>query len=101
MSDEELKAFVFGWCDGKVYTNLHVKSARDVTLTLVFMPFAFWEKPDLTDVGLVWEWLSAAGPRAINGHPMFMTCRLMHTADWERARAAIERELKRREEVVV
>jgi hypothetical protein len=99
MSDEELKQFVLGWCDGRIYTNRHINSARVVPL--VFMPLSFWKKPDLTDVGLVWEWLSAAGPRAINGHPTFMSCRLMHADDWERARVAVERELKRREEVVV
>jgi hypothetical protein len=99
MSEEDLKQFVLGCCDGKVYTNRHINSARVVPL--VFMPLAFWKKPDLEDVGLIWEWLSEMGPRAINGHPTFMSCRLMHTDDWERARVAIERELERRENIEV
>jgi hypothetical protein len=99
MSDKELKQFVLGCCDGKVYTNRHINSPDVVPL--VFMSLAFWNKPDFEDVGLIWEWLSEAGPRAVNGHPTFMSCRLMHAADWERARVAIERELKRREEIEV
>lgn len=50
-------------------------------------------------LGLFWEWMSAAGPRSVNGYPIFFSCRIMHTEDWERARRAIIREQERRESI--
>lgn len=51
------------------------------------------------DLGIIWEYLGEAAPRAINGCPMFFSCHLMHREDWERARAAINREFERRESI--
>ena len=54
------------------------------------------------NLGIVYEYYSeAVGSRSINGFPFFGSCRLMHKADWERAREAINRELKRREEIEI
>jgi hypothetical protein len=46
-------------------------------------------------LGCVWEDVSKAGPRAINGYPAFMSCRLMNKDDFARAATAINRELER------
>ena len=51
----------------------------------------------LKDLGCIYEHMSKAGPRGINGYPMFMSCHLMHKEDWERALKAILREQKRQE----
>lgn len=51
------------------------------------------------DIGVVWEWLSKAGPRSINGYPIFFSCRLMHREDWEKARRAAQKEMDRRKEL--
>jgi len=98
LSDDDLKEFVLGFCDGKIFTNRHVRQAE--TVPLVFMPIAL-SNEDFTDIALVWEWLDAAGPRSINGYPTFISCRLMHEDDWERAWKAIKIERKRRDEIVV
>ena len=100
MSDEDLKRFVLGCCDGAVFTNRHVKDAK--LIPLIFVPLAFSTDRDcLDDVGLLWEWRSEAWSRRINGYPQFGSVRLMHRDDWERARVAIERELKRRDNITV
>jgi hypothetical protein len=57
--------------------------------------FMEWAK----NLGCVWENLSAAGPRSINGCPIFFSMRMMHREDWERARGAIEREHARRKNI--
>lgn len=48
------------------------------------------------DLGVVYEDMSAAGPRAINGYPMFMSLRLMHREDWKLAFDAYKKEVARR-----
>ena len=100
MSNEDLKRFVLGCCDGHVFTNQHVKDPKLVPL--IFIPLKFSTDFDyLKDVGLMWEWYSEAWPRRINGYPQFGSVRLMHRDDWEPARVAIERELKRRDNITV
>ena len=53
---------------------------------------ALWAR----DLGVVYEHMSAAGPRAINGYPMFMSLRLMHREDWKLAFDAYKKEVARR-----
>ena len=48
------------------------------------------------DLGVVYERLSQAGPRAINGYPMFMSLRLLHREDWKLAYDAYRKEVERR-----
>ena len=40
-----------------------------------------------------------AGPRGINGFPMFFSLSVLHKEDWERVKAAILREQEREVEV--
>jgi len=52
-------------------------------------------------LGCIWEDIGEAGPRAINGYPMFMSMSMMNKDDFERARKAIERELVHQQEIEV
>jgi len=49
------------------------------------------------NVGIIWEDASQAGPRSINGYPIFFSMKLMSKSDWDRAKTAILKESKRRE----
>lgn len=49
------------------------------------------------NLGIVWEDYSEAGPRSVNGCPIFFSMNLMSKADWKRACKAIDKEQKRRE----
>jgi hypothetical protein len=51
------------------------------------------------DLGILWEWMHKAGPRSVNGYPIFFSLRIMHREDWNRALKAIIREEKRRESI--
>ena len=55
----------------------------------------------LKQIGCIYEFVDKAGPRSINGYPIFFSFRMIHTDDWARAAAAIEREEKRREKIEV
>lgn len=99
MEDDDLKKFVRDYVEGRIFTSADLKSAEDAKL--VFMPVLFmkWEdipKEVVNEIGIFWEYLSEAGPRAVNGNPMFMSMRIMWKEDWKRARPAIGRLLEQR-----
>jgi len=55
----------------------------------------------LANIGILYEYMSQAGPRSINGCPMFFSVRYMHREDWCRARGAIQREEERRQNITL
>lgn len=104
MSDEDLKRFVLGYCDSQIFTLHDMRTDDPRLLRCIFMPLAFGnlsEHYEVEQLGTIWEWMKNAGPRAMNGYPTFMSVRVMHRDDWERARKAIVREFKRRDDLVV
>jgi len=97
MTDDELRAFVLGVCDGRIFTSSDVPG---YLLGSVFMPivlgaFAGWSEDDVQQVGLLWEYLHEAGPLSVNGMPTFFSCRVMHCDDLDRALVAIDAEHER------
>ena len=108
MTDEQMKEFVLDYCSGNVFTSADVMaqdSSGDM-LGMVFMILGMGalsqlSEDEINDIGIIWEHMSKAGPRAVNGMPMFMSFHIMGKEDWERARTAINKELKRREEIEV
>lgn len=55
----------------------------------------------LQNLGVIYEHLSAAGPRSVNGQPIFFSFHILNQSDWKRAHAAIVRELSRREDMEI
>lgn len=53
----------------------------------------------LSQIGIIYEYMHAAGNVGINGQPVFMSLRVLHAKDWEIARKAILKEQKRREKM--
>ncbi len=53
------------------------------------------------NLGVIYEEISKAGPRSINGQPIFWSLRIINRSDWKRAHAAITRELSRREDMEI
>jgi hypothetical protein len=50
----------------------------------------------LSDLGVIYEEIRLAGPRGINGYPIFTSMRLLSRSDWDRARPIIQKEMERR-----
>jgi hypothetical protein len=95
LSEEALRKFVLEFLGGAIYTSADIRRAEDIAI--VFLPVALGlfegcTKEELSQVGVIWEYLSKAMPRSINGMPIFSSCHLMHLEDWKRAGLAIERE---------
>jgi hypothetical protein len=105
MPPEKLAEFVIEWIEGRVFSSWHMDQQHNGSLIhVVFMPLALGalsnlSKKAIEEIALVYEFTYARGQvpgRAINGMPMFTSCRLMNKRDWEKARTAINRELDRR-----
>jgi hypothetical protein len=95
MTEDELREFVQDYLGNRVFTSANCRRSEDVHM--VFMILALGGLDTLTkeavqEVGIVWEYMSKAAPRSVNGYPCFFSCRLMHRDDWARASAAIKRE---------
>jgi hypothetical protein len=81
---EDLKQLAKDIWAGTVFTDRHIQDFNIVPM--VFMPLALGAIGDLSeedakDVGMIYEYLSEAGPRSINGYPMFTSCRLLNKDD--------------------
>jgi hypothetical protein len=108
MSDEALREFICGYCDGQIFTSAQIPDSSMSHLPVIFMPLALGVFREHTEkeieercqeIGVFWEWMSKRGPMAINGMPTFFSCHIMHVEDWKRARVAINAELERRKDI--
>ena len=103
MPEEQLRQFVIDWCSGRIFSSCHIPEGREKDVRLVFMVLALMDlkKAEIDSLGIIYEYMSAALSRTINGMPTFMSCRLMHKDDWARAKQAILREEERQKELQV
>lgn len=108
-SEEELKKLAQEIVDGKVFTDRDMRKGDQqggFMLQMIFMPLALMENVGafVADAGLLYEYWDQAGPRSINGYPMFFSVRKIIRKDmpalehyvkfyWE-AKKRIEQELK-------
>lgn len=81
LNDDNLKKLAVDLRAGKIFTDRDV-SPPDA-IGMVFMPIVFMEMPkkEAEQVGLIYEYLDKAGPRSINGMPIFPSCRLLSKED--------------------
>jgi hypothetical protein len=80
MTDEELKQLALDIRSGRVFGTWNVREGDERLIGSIFMVLMFMEQKDrdaMKEQGVVhlYEYLSQAGPRAINGYPMFMSMR--------------------------
>ena len=101
LSADALRKLITEICDGTVFTSAQ---CRESDMGMVFMPillgaFAENTKESLKQIGILYEYLSEAGPRSCNGYPCFFSFHMLHKDDWEIVRASIPKELERRKGV--
>lgn len=82
-TDQELRQIALDLADGKIFCNRHVPPNDSRMLLSIFMILSLMENANqwVRDAGLIYEYLSEAGPRSINGYPMFMSCRKLNIED--------------------
>ncbi|OGU60448.1 MAG: hypothetical protein A2V66_01820 [Ignavibacteria bacterium RBG_13_36_8] len=79
-TDEELKEIAQGILSGQIFTDRHIED--DDMFASIFMPVAMFDQKQLKELsdsqpGLFYEYMSKAGPRAINGYPSFFSYNIL------------------------
>ncbi len=104
LTDDQLREFVNGCCDGRIFTSAQIRNPNDIPLVFQILALgglSNFDEEEIKKIGVIWEWMSESGPRSINNMPMFLSMRIMHIDDWKRAAAAIDKELARRKSIEV
>lgn len=103
-SDEVLKQFVNDFVKDKLFTDKHLKRVDEIMT--VFLPlrlgaFVSRARHELSNVGVMYQHLSEAGPGAVDGLPCFLEIKLLNKADWERCMKAIGKHHEAQAEIEV
>lgn len=87
-TDDELKQLARDLHAGRIFTDQHLRPGEDpAILTRIFMPLLFmnseqWSAFKESDPAVIFEYLSEAGPREINGYPIFMSFKSLGQEEW-------------------
>jgi len=70
----------------KVFMDIFVRKEDAHHLATIFIPMGLmswdgWTEEDKAQLGGVYEYMSEASPRSINGYPSFFSCKLLHKDD--------------------
>lgn len=104
LTDDKLREFVDDFVSNRIFTTAHLRDHEAQMIPMIFMPLGFGcfskVQPDsLKIIGVIYESYDKAGPRSINGFPMFFSFSMLHIDDWERAKVAIIKEQERRKSI--
>lgn len=85
-SDEELKTLGIDLAENKIFSHFHIRESDRGMIGQIFMPIIFGALKDFSDeqkkeLGMIYEYFDKAGPSAINGYPIFSSCRLLRQSD--------------------
>lgn len=79
----------------KVFTSHHIRKEEFDIIGSVFMPIGLGclngKQEEYSNLGFIYEYLSEAGPRSINGFPIFMSCKYVNQEDAKRIFGLVEK----------
>lgn len=84
LTEEEIKKLADDIYRGIIFTDRHIKNPDDiyrVFIPLVLLNEEQIEKFNADKHGMIYEYMDKAGPRSINGMPMFLSLRLLSQED--------------------
>lgn len=93
LSEEKVLEVARGMLTNIIFSSDSIRpDQRKQLMHLVFMPTAFLSKEDIDkmreeDITMFYEFMDKAGPRAINGLPMFTSMHMVSRADHARINA--------------
>jgi len=87
--DKDLKQLAKDLLADKLFTTCHLRKGDEKLVSSIFMPLMFIDEKQRDEmeaekVEVLFEYISEANPRSINGYPMFMTMRTMNKEEWEK-----------------
>ncbi len=91
LDPDELKKFAVDLFSGKIFTSFHIRPGDERMGVQIFVPLLFLDDAGRKDLKkrkphVFYEYLSEAGPRSINGYPIFMSVRTLGKEDWDAAK---------------
>jgi len=107
MTDDEIRDFVIGYCDGRIFTSDDVRDPNMISAVFTVLAFAVPEFiSDLHALGaaLIWADKRDEGGLCIDGMPSFPPTAPVHVmvaADRDRVRALVGAERVRRQTISV
>ena len=104
-TDKELRELAFYIFENKVFGTWSFRDDKEMAnlIGIVFMPFMFMPQEDkkkLIDAKVIhmYEFYDQAGPRSINGYPIFMGVRFILEGEWKKIVKYVEALGKQRSE---
>ena len=84
MDSKEIRQLAKDVCEGKVFGTWNISEGETNNIPLVFIPIALMEKGSIPEGAVhVYEYFDKAGPRSINGMPIFFSCHFLFKEDAE------------------
>ena len=88
-TDEELKQIAKALWAGQIFCDRYIHKDQAHLLKSVFMSLYFISKKTALEmkrrkVNFIYEYKDKAGPRSINGMPMFMSCQMLAESETEK-----------------
>lgn len=86
-TDLELQEIAVGVATNEIFTDKHVAPGDIRLITTIFAPLGFLGRKELLKMqrrcrpGLIYAPMKLAGPRSINGYPIFFEMHLLHPDD--------------------
>lgn len=82
LSEAELKQIALDLSGGKIFCDKHLGEDAQQMFKSVFLPIAlgaldYMTKEEKMQIALIYEYLSEAGPRSVNGYPSFFSFKLL------------------------
>jgi|TARA_Y100000034_G_C6910429_1_gene424495 hypothetical protein len=97
-TDKELKELAVDIFENKVFGTWAFRDDQEMEslMGMVFMPFLFMSQEDkakltAAKVHHIYEYYDQAGPRSINGKPIFMSMRFILDTEWVKIKKYVEK----------
>ena len=84
LPDAELRQLAVDTANGKVYTDRHGADAIDAFMVIKLLAMSGKTPAFVEQWGMLYEYLTEAGPRTCNGRPTFFSCKILHVDDMPR-----------------
>lgn len=86
--EKELNRLARDIVQQQVFLSVYIREADMQMLGMIFMPLGLGALADMSeaevnDIGVVYEYYDKAGPRSVNGYPIFFSCHIISRQDWE------------------
>lgn len=87
-TEEEITQLAKDIYAGQVFCSWNIREGDHVFIENIFMPIAFMSNEQLAsfraeEPHLIYEYISKAGPRSINGYPVFMSLQRLNKQEFE------------------